>query len=63
VNAEIHHRVADQHRHAVRFYLRHATLDRMAGREKLATEMDKLAESERDREADELHKAEEARSR
>jgi hypothetical protein len=54
-------RVAEQHARAVDFYLYHASFDRLAGRDKLAAEMEKRAERERELGAEELRKAETAK--
>jgi hypothetical protein len=61
--AEIHRRVADQHSRAADLYLNHASIDRMAGHEELAAEMEKLAKREREREENELRIAKQAESR
>jgi hypothetical protein len=48
---EIHRRTADLHARAAEFFTNHALLDRLAGREELAIEMEARAERERDLEA------------
>ena len=55
---DIHRRAADFHRRAAEFYTFHAKLDRLAGYEGLASQMERRAEHERELEADELRKAE-----
>ena len=60
---DIHRRAADFHRRAAEFYMFHAKLDRLAGYEGLASQMETRAEHERELEAEELRRADEAKPR
>ena len=60
---EIHRRAADFHRRVAEFYAFHAKLDRLAGYEGRASEMESRAMHERELEAEELRKANGAQSR
>jgi hypothetical protein len=57
---EIHRDAAELHGRAVEFFLKHATMYRLNGDEKWAVAMERLAEREREREAEELWSAERA---
>jgi hypothetical protein len=60
---EIHRRAADLHGRAAEFYVTHARLDRLAGKEELAARLERRAARERELEVEELRKADEAQSR